>query len=178
MIEPPTAEWMLWAKRMKDEHAKTQSRIQALESECAKLRETAPDISPNREATGQMYEWEDDEPRQNHAINKTQLKAIGNAEALDMGEQGQQSLEQYFEKAVFQHDQTESILVQRFVEGMRSEPERESLEESLLVNGHTWANLATHAQILILEDRLRHGVTNRFAQSQPSQRRAPRRRLL
>ena len=149
-MRAPKSEWMLWAKKLKDEYAAIQRQVQALECECSELRKSRANVVNVEEPAAPRNEG----PANGHhhatnATDKTTAEAAEDTSNDGPTEQGSRGLEQYFEAAQSQHADLEDTLVRNFLVDMNPSPERTSLEACLHERGHTWSNLDAHMQTLI-----------------------------
>ena len=149
-MRAPKSEWMLWAKKLKDEYAVVQRRVQALELECSELRQSNASRTTVGEPAAANHENSmNGRHSATNAVDKvTAGAAVGSSDG-GFTQQGAQSLEQYLDGAQSKHTQLETDLVGNFLAGMNDGPDRASLEACLNERGHTWSNLETHMQTLI-----------------------------
>ena len=175
MVKAPQSEWMLWAKRLKDELVAVQDQVRALENECAELRKLKADVSQvkareTNEGSEDTTSNIRDQPRlpcSNCGAAAISLQPERETSTLEWVEpQGSRSLEQYFDLVQVQHAQSEEAQVLSFLTGMRPSPERASLEADLRAAGYTWPNLCAHVENLIRTS------------SPPTRRRLTRRSLI
>ena len=167
VMTPPDAEWMLWAKRLNDQHRALQARVAELErlytaprlevshDEASQNQEPEPtgelasdplaDSCPLRslledtsESTSQLTrEIANRRPSTATTRAETVLAVEETQSRLDDMAQGQRTLLEYFDEVILEHRRREHELVRMFLNGMNSPYRREALEIALGDN-HDW----------------------------------------